>query len=234
MQNKLAKIFGIFLLFLFLGGLFIYLFNNDPLPEVVPSEEANALASKMLKAVHYEAYQNTRFIKWSYQEGRHQYNWDKKLGLVEVRWDEVIANINLNDPIKSKISKKGNPVVGESKKELVEKAIKYFNNDSFWLVAPFKIYDKGTSRGLVTLDDGSNGLLVTYSQGGTTPGDSYLWTLDENGLPESFKMWVQVLPLKGLEASWENWEEMESGVLLPQLHRIGPIKLDMGTVEAYN
>ena len=31
-------------------------------------------------------------------------------------------------------------------KELIKTAEKYFNNDSFWLVAPYKIFDSGTER----------------------------------------------------------------------------------------
>ena len=85
-------------------------------------------------------------------------------------------------------------------KNLIEKAVKYFNNDSFWLLAPYKIFDKGTKRSLVTLDDGHEGLLVTYTTGGTTPGDSYLWHLDSTGKPVSFQMWVSSLPIDGLEA----------------------------------
>jgi hypothetical protein len=49
--------------------------------------------------------------------------------------------------------------------------------------------DEGTTRSLVKNEDKTNGLLVSYASGGVTPGDAYLWKLDANGLPQSYKMW---------------------------------------------
>ncbi len=234
MPKLLTRIFGIFLLFVLLTVGFIYFFKNEPLPQATPSEEADVLANKMLVALGYEAYKNTRYLEWSYRNGNHQYLWDKTMGVVVVSWDETVVNLNLNSTDQSKVVKDENTIDGDEKIELVRKALRYFNNDSFWLVGPFKVFDEGTTRAIVTTEDGKTRLLVTYTKGGDTPGDSYLWLLDESGIPESFKMWVQILPLKGQEASWEGWHRMETGVLLPQLHSIGPLKLDMGTVKAYN
>jgi hypothetical protein len=109
-----------------------------------------------------------------------------------------------------------------------------FNNDSFWLVAPYKVFDQGTTRQLVALEGGRDALLVTYSSGGTTPGDSYLWILGDDGLPASYKMWVKIIPIGGLEATWANWQRMESGIMLPTSHQVGPLTLEMGEVRAFN
>jgi hypothetical protein len=234
MPKLLTRIFGIFLLFVLLTVGFIYFFKNEPLPQATPSEEADALATKMLVALGHEAYTNTRYLEWSYRNGNHHYLWDKTMGIVDVSWDETVVHLNLNHTDKSKVIKDGNTMDGNEKIELVKKALSYFNNDSFWLVGPFKAFDEGTTRAIVTTEEGKTRLLVTYTQGGDTPGDSYLWLLDASGIPESFKMWVQILPLKGQEASWEGWHRTETGILLPQFHRIGPLKLDMGTVKAYN
>ncbi len=234
MQKILTKIFGIFLLFIFLGIGFIFLFNNEPLPKVAPSREADVLAHKMLSALGEDAYKDTRYLEWSFRGGDHSYVWDKQQGSVEIRWDTYEVTLKLYDLSKSKVLNKGEEVTGAEKASLIKKASGYFNNDSFWLVAPFKVFDEGTTRALVPLPDGSDGLLVTYSEGGDTPGDSYLWLLDESGIPEAFKMWVKILPLKGQKASWEGWHRTDTGVLLPQTHRIGPIALDLGTVKTYN
>ena len=109
-----------------------------------------------------------------------------------------------------------------------------FNNDSFWLVAPYKIFDEGTERSLVSLEDGSQALLVTYTSGGSTPGDSYLWLLNENEIPYAYKMWVKIIPVGGVEASWDHWTKMESGAYLPKSHKMGPITLSMGDVRGFN
>ena len=102
------------------------------------------------------------------------------------------------------------------------------------MVAPYKVFDKGTKRSIVITEDGSEALLVTYTSGGDTPGDSYLWLLNDNGFPYSFKMWVKVLPIGGLQADWDDWLVSKSGAFLPKSHKIGPITLSMGDVRAYN
>jgi hypothetical protein len=119
----------------------------------------------------------------------------------------------------------------EQAQELIEKAITFFNNDSFWLVAPYKVFDEGTQRSLVTTKYGEQALLVTYTTGGSTPGDSYLWLLKDNGKPKSFRMWVDILPIGGLEASWSNWTKTESGAQLPTFHKMLLFGLEIDNIK---
>ncbi|MEO0526921.1 MAG: hypothetical protein AAFZ89_06830 [Bacteroidota bacterium] len=212
----------------------LYLIYNEPLPEMEESFEADMLANKMLKALHHEAYKNTRYLEWSFRNGAHQFLWDKKLGHVEVEWDNYVVSLHPNAMERSTVYRNGIEVLGKDKKEILKRATSLFNNDSFWLVAPFKVFDQGVKRGIVIMKDGSRGLLVKYTSGGTTPGDTYLWKLQENGIPESYQMWVQLIPIGGIEATWDNWQEMESGTFLPKSHELGPITLQMGEIRAYN
>ena len=116
-------------------------------------------------------------------------------------------------------------------KALIEKAITYFNNDSFWLVAPYKVFDAGVERRLVKTQNNKDALLVTYTTGGSTPGDSYLWLLDDNGKPTAFKMWTSILPIQGLEASWSDWTITESGAQLPSFHKLLILGLEIDDVK---
>src|SRR5690606_137362 len=134
----------------------------------------------------------------------------------------------------SSVIKDNKAVMGTAREKLIKKARSFFYNDSFWLVAPFKVFDPGTERSIVSLKDGKQGLLVTYTSGGDTPGDSYLWTLQPNGFPVSFRMWVSIIPIGGIEVGWDAWQVTESGAFLPGKHRIGPITLDIGNVRGYN
>lgn len=84
------------------------------------------------------------------------------------------------------------------------------------------------------MDDGSDALLITYTTGGSTPGDSYLWLLNDDGFPNAFKMWVDIIPIGGINATWDDWLVTESGVFLPKSHKVGPMTLNMGDVEAKN
>lgn len=212
----------------------LYVAYNEPLPTGQTGSEADALAQKMLTAINNEAYLNTRHLEWSFAGGAHQYQWDKVTNEVRVEWDDYLALLYLKTPKKSTVFQNDVEVIGNSKSKLIEKAISYFNNASFWLVAPFKVFDKGTERALVKMEDGSNGLLVTYKTGGTTPGDSYLWRLGPGDFPESYRMWVEIFPIGGLMATWDDWQVMESGVVLPTSHKLGPIKFEMGEVRGYN
>lgn len=223
------------LVVLLIVGLFVWAwFKSEPLPKGVEGKEADLLAEKMLKSLNYDAYKNTRFLEWSFRNNQNQYKWDKENGSCEIKWKDFDVSLNLANPEKSSVLKNGQKLSGTERSKIIAKASGYFNNDSFWLVAPFKVFDAGTRRFLVSNQEGEKGLLVTYSKGGSTPGDSYLWLLNENGFPNSFKMWVSVIPIGGLEASWDDWLVTESGAFLPKTHEFGPLEFDMGQIKAYN
>ena len=232
--KKLLKIIAGVVIFLTLPSLLFigYLFfkYDEDLPHGVEGEQAEILAVKMLDALDYVAYQKTNYIEWTYRN-KHHYKWEKEKNICAVYWKEYKVVLNFNDLENSKAYVHNFSVNNKQKEELVEKAISYFYNDSFWLVAPYKIYDKGSERRIVTLENGDKTLLVTYTSGGDTPGDSYLWKFDALGKPASFKMWAEKIPLKGLEASWSDWVTTESGAQLPTGHNYLFLGVDMGEVK---
>lgn len=230
----LLKITAGAILLMLIAFAVIYAVYNKPLPTGNEGRAADELAEKLLKSINFEAYQNTRFLEWSFASGSHHYIWDKANGKVQVEWATYKVNLNLVNGAQSEVFQNNERVTGSDRLQRIKTATDYFNNDSFWLVAPFKVFDKGTKRSLVTKDDGSEALLVTYTDGGTTPGDSYLWNLDTSGFPLSYQMWVQIIPIGGIEASWDGWQVMESGVFLPTTHKLGPITLNMGEIRGHN
>ena len=230
---KIGNIIGVLALALIVGLSCVFVIYNEKLPEGNQSAEADALAHKMLKAVKHEAYTSTRYLEWTFA-GQHHFKWDKQLQLVDVTWGENIVQLNIQRPEESTVMVNNSIVEDASKSQFVEKAIAYFNNDSFWLVAPHKIFDPGTERRIIQQENGEEALLVTYTSGGNTPGDSYLWLLDQSGLPRAFKLWVSIIPLGGIEATWEAWETTESGTLLPGQHNMLFLQLVMGDVKGWN
>ncbi|UWX56430.1 hypothetical protein NYZ99_09685 [Maribacter litopenaei] len=234
MLRKILRILGAVILVIVIVFGILYAIYNEPLPEGRSGPEADALAEKMLSSLNYEEYRNTRFIEWSFRNDSHFYKWDREKRKVEVQWDDFRVELDLINTGSSIGYKNGERLNTHENEDIVEDAIAMFNNDSFWLVAPYKVFDPGTQRQVVILEDGSEGLLVTFNRGGTTPGDSYLWLLQPSGFPKSVKMWVKIIPIGGVEATWDEWLVTDSGAFLPKSHVMGPMEISMGDVKGYN
>ncbi|MAD60971.1 MAG: hypothetical protein CMH49_05590 [Myxococcales bacterium] len=218
--------------------LSIYLLScatlSDPLPEGQKGEKAEQLAQKVLKALNAEAFFQAQGAKWSFR-GRH-YIWHKGLNRVRVQLgDDLFAYVDLN-------LQKGWAFQGQQRLDsqaeanTIQKAIKAFNNDSFWAFAPFKIIDSGTQRALVHHTQSSEhpsptGLLVFYESGGTTPGDHYLWHLDPTYRPYKWQMWVSIIPVGGVSSSWAKWKKTQSGAWVAQEHSLGPVTFKVKHLE---
>lgn len=232
--KKILKITAGIVIFLTLPSLlffgFIYFKYNEELPTGIQGEQADALAQQMLEALDYEAFKKTDYIEWTFKN-KHLYKWDKYNNICTVQWKEFKVDLHLKFPERSQAAVHSFEVIDEKRDQLVKTAFEYFNNDSFWLVAPYKVFDDGTERRLVKLDNGKDGLLVTYTSGGTTPGDSYLWEFDNKGRPKSFKMWTSILPIDGLEASWTDWTITESGAQLPTFHKLLFLGLEINHIK---
>ncbi|WP_341221401.1 hypothetical protein [Polaribacter atrinae] len=230
-MKKFFKIIGILLLLIIVSGGIYYFTTNEPLPKGKQGKEADALATKMLNALNIDAYKNTEVLKWSFR-GEHTYRWYKQENIVHISWANYKVTLHTNAPNKSEVYVDGNIT---DKPELIKQAQDFFNNDSFWLIAPYKVFDSGTERRIVK-HEGKDALLITYTSGGSTPGDSYLWILDDNYLPTSFKMWTSIIPIGGVAATWSDLKNTESGIKLPKEHTLSlfGIKIDMGDVKAYN
>lgn len=211
----------------------LYITLNTKIPEGTSGKDADEFAEKMLAAVHHDAYNKTRYIQWTFR-GKNHYVWDKDQGTVQVKWDEYKIDLNLSAPGDSKVLDKGTLLSGTEKQKIIDSALKNFHNDSFWIVAPHKLFDSGTTRRLVTLDDGSKALLVIYSSGGTTPGDSYLWKTDKNYVPKSYQMWVSIIPIGGIEVTWEDWKTTQSGTLLPGKHELLGLDIPISNIKGWN
>jgi len=231
--KRLGKILVIFIMGVISLLICVFLIFNEKRPKLEQSAMADQLAEKMLNAIHHKAYINTRYLEWTFA-GKNRYRWDKQQQVVDVSWDVYRVVLNIQQPDISTVFLNQNKVKDKTKFNIIEKAIANFNNDSFWLVAPQKIFDPGTERGIVHLKNGEKALLVNYTSGGNTPGDSYVWYLDESGLPLAFKMWVSIIPIGGLKATWDNWQITESGVLLPSNHTLVALDISMGDVKAWN
>jgi len=220
--KKVLKIIGGVVVFFTLPTLLLYVFMyfkyNEALPIGPEGEAADELASQMLNSLNFEAYKSTTYIEFTFKK-RHHFKWDRAQNSCEVYWKNYRVDLDLNRHQLSKAYEGDKKIEGEDAQELIDNALKLFNNDSFWLVAPFKVFDPGTERRLIQTKHQEDALLVTYTNGGSTPGDSYLWHFNASGQPEYFQMWVSILPIDGLEASWSDWTTTDTGAQLPTFHQ---------------
>ena len=223
-MKKLVKwaIIGLAIL-IGLGTLGVVILSQDK-PEGTNTEEADKLAQKMLSALDKDAFDTIKYLQWTFAD-RNSYLWNKSKNMVIVTMgdEKVLVDLNL---VKGKVLQ-GDPGKQE---ELTNKAWSNWCNDSFWALAPYKVFDPGTERYIID-DEGKKGLEVKYVSGGVTPGDSYVWFLDENYIPTGYKMWVKILPIGGTFASWEDWKTLPSGAKIAQKRKLNVLDLIISNIK---
>src|SRR5262249_46894547 len=141
---------------------------------------------------------------WVFRD-RNTHLWDKKRGLSKVSFGkekdrtEVLFHIGNKKGI---AFHNGERLSGEEETEALKNAYASWANDSFWLNPITKLRDRGVT--LSTAEDDPNALIVAFSSGGVTPGDTYRFHIGDDGLPTSVDMWVSILPIKGANVSWND------------------------------
>lgn len=191
---------------------------------------ADSLAQKIMKATAYDAWQETAVVGWTFA-GQNKHIWDRERKYSRVEWGKTVVVFDHNTK-QGKAWKDGENVEGEELVKLIDEAWNSWANDSFWLNPFEKLYDEGTERAYVKTEGGNDALLITYTSGGNTPGDSYLWITDETGRPIAVKMWVSIIPIKGIKFSWEDWQTLETGAKAAGLHKLSFIELKLTEIKA--
>ena len=229
-MRTLLKAAGGLLLFLILLAAGAGLYYHESRPVGVSGPAAEALADRMLAAVDAAAWDTTAYVAWDFA-GRQRYRWYRDRDTVEVSWGDKRVRLHA-ETLTGVAFEGGLRQNGPHADELVAAAWAHFANDSFWLAAPFKVRDPGTSRALVETEDGRDALLVSYDSGGVTPGDAYLWHLGDDGLPTRYEMWVSILPVDGVDATWEGYRTLSTGARVATRHTIaGLVDLPLEVTE---
>ena len=207
----------------------LFLVYDQPLPDGYKGAEAKELAEKMMKKINKEAWDSTNIVQWSFF-GSHHFVWDRKRHLVQVKWSNYRVLLDPN-------TKNGKVFYNGSEQKdnvgALNTAYAHFTNDAFWFNAFTQIYNGDPELRVVNRPNGKKALLVTFLKGGVTPGDSYLWILDDDGMPVSWQMWVGILPIGGLEVSWENWDTLKSGAKYAKSHKIGPFNVEITDIKSF-
>ncbi|BAO55898.1 hypothetical protein [Nonlabens marinus] len=201
----------------------------EDVPTGLSGPAADELAFKVLDAIEHEKFKEAELISWTFR-GTNHYKWYPQQGMVEVRWDDKFVKLDLESNTNSLAFEDGTPLNENDTQDAIAYALKNFNNDSFWMVAPHKIMDPGTEREIIR-EDAQEKLLVRYLSGGTTPGDVYVWKLDKNYRPQNFKMWVSILPFDGVEAKWNDWEVTDAGFPISKRKSVFGINIPITDIQ---
>jgi hypothetical protein len=135
-----------------------------------------------------------------------KHRWDVLAGTDEVEWKDKHAIADLKNP----------PQEGDGKA-----AYARWVNDSYWLLAPLKIRDKGvnvTSEGTKEVDGLACRVLhLSFAQVGLTPTDQYRFYID----PKSnlIRAW-DYIPKEGpgFQATWEGYKHFGGLTLATEHH----------------
>jgi hypothetical protein len=192
-------------------------------PEGVVGPAAEELTTQVETSLHVDAWRELAVVSWSFAGG-HRWLWDKHQGMVRLQDGDGTAWLDLWDRGGVAHNEQGQPLSPTDEKKRLEDVYAAFINDSFWLNPFAALRNDGVTRSIVD-DDGRRALLMTFASGGVTPGDSYLIFVDDKSQPTSWRMWVQVLPVKGLESSFEDWTDV-GGARLAATHRMLGLSVD--------
>ena len=205
---------------------------SEDLPKGQSGPKADALAREVFEAVKAESFKNPQVVAFEFG-GRNKHIWDSKRGLALVEFGEHRVMFSTHD-------RRGRAFIGNKevtrkteRAALIKKAYGMWINDTFWLNPVVKLFDPGVERSIVTVDAKEH-LMMQFSSGGITPGDSYLWELGKDKRPVRWKMWVSIIPIGGIGSTWENYKQLQSGAWVATKHSAGPIDLMISQLKSAN
>ncbi len=198
---------------------------HESRPEIKEGANADAVAQKILSAVDKPAWDTLNYVQWTFPRG-HSYIWDRPNNNAVVKWDDYEVHLNM-DEVDGRAWQNGEELSEGAKSKAIQKAWSFWCNDSFWFSAPFKLFDPGTERNIAVDKDGKEGLLISYASGGVTPGDQYLWYYDDQGMPTGYKMWVKIIPIGGVYASWTDWTTLAGYAKVATKHMLDLVNMEI-------
>jgi hypothetical protein len=178
----------------------------------MPGEKADALADRIEVATGQAAWRDLAVVAFTFR-GTRTWLWDKARGLVRMQDSDGTVFIDTWDHGGFVVDKKGNDVVDADR---LQSAWTYFINDTFWLNPMASMRNVGVTREVADVD-GATGLVVRFESGGVTPGDTYLFFVDDTGLPLRWRLWTSALPIKGFETTFDGWVTV-GGAKLATVH----------------
>ena len=154
----------------------------------INSSDAKAMAiadEVMLAMGGRQAWDNTQYLSWTFF-GNRKHTWDKKNTRCRIESPKQNLTILLNLEDNTGSVRKGEEIFSsqDSLDKYLEMGRRWWINDSYWLVMPFKLKDSGVTlkysgKGTTVEGRSSDVLELTFSNVGVTPDNKYLVYVDD-------------------------------------------------------
>ncbi|GIX40656.1 MAG: hypothetical protein KatS3mg129_0389 [Leptospiraceae bacterium] len=209
-------------------SIFLTFISCKSIPNGETGEKAEYLAKKMLEYANIDAWKKTEAVEFTFAGIRHHL-WDKKRNYVLYQKDNTKVYFK-KDTLEGKVFIDNKEILeSELKNKKIKEAYSAFINDFFWLQPAFHIYSPGTKRFFIE----DNKLRVTFYEGGVTPGDTYVFYIDNKGKIEIMQMWVKIIPIKGIKAEFKDYIETETGVRIAKVRETFLKNIILSNIKFY-
>lgn len=189
-------------------------FNQKKFNEENSDAKAIEIADQVMETMGGEKnWDATKHIRWNFFDVRSHF-WNKRTGDVRIESlkDDLVILMNI-DKMKGKVFKNGSEVIHpDSVKRYIEDGKKWWINDSYWLVMPFKLKDPGVTLKYIGEDEKdpqTEILQLTFEEVGVTPENKYWVYVDKN--EKLITKWAYFKKASQAEPDfvmpWENYQK---------------------------
>ncbi|MEO8431649.1 MAG: hypothetical protein ABI592_09085 [Acidobacteriota bacterium] len=197
-----------------------------------PDARADAVARELVASLGGEgAWEKSRQLRFDFvvaREGqpmaRFSHVWDRYTGDYRLSGTDktgapytVYFNVNTRE---GRVFVNGRPAEGETRDALLKSAYGRFINDSYWLLAPWKVFDPGVRRtydGEKPCPDGGgmcDVLKLSFDNVGMTPRDVYwLWITRDGRRMVQWQYLLNGAEEEPTTALWKDWQKF-GGMML--------------------
>ena len=205
--------------------------TTAPTDTIAPETRADSVAYRLLQAHGADAWATAPYLRFNFgietpnggqTIARHL--WNRTTGEYRIEWSagpdsSYVALVNVREQrdgrLDGTVYLNGNELTGAAGESAREQAYGRFVNDTYWLLAPLKVYDPGVNRTYVA--DSSTAdhdvIQLTFNDVGRTPGDQYwLYVSTETGQLDRWAYHLQGMPDDAPPQfyDWTQYQELQA------------------------